>query len=310
MCSCRLSNFSLFDKLCYLSPSSHNNSLLSDCILFFPSPFSVHFCSHSILVMLHYSTFMRSGFQVCSDANVFSCAVGQRLSFGFTWTGQWYIKVSELLFQGFFEELTFTWGINEAGPATRMRKSKGELGILGSEKWYVQRFREFISVQSLSCVQLCDPWTTNTRPPVHHQLPEFIKLMYIELVIPFNHRILCHPLLLLPSMFPSIRIFLNKSVLHIRRPTYWSFNFNISPSSEYSGLISFRMDWLGLLAVQGTLKSLLQHHSAKASILRCSAFFRVQLSSPYMTTGKTIALSRWMFVGKIMSFLIYCLGWS
>ena len=147
-------------------------------------------------------------------------------------------------------------------------------------------------------------------PPVHRQLPEFIKLMYIELVIPFNHLTLCHPLHLLSSMFPSIRIFSNESVLHIRCPKYWSFNFNISPSSEYSGLIYFRMDWLGLLAVQGTLKSLLQHHSSKASILWCSAFFRVQLSCPYMTTGKTIALSRWMFVGKIMSFLIYCLGWS
>ena len=172
MCSCCLSNFSLFNKLFYLLPSGHNNSLLSDCIPFFPSPFSVLiFCSHSILVMLHYSTFMRSGFQVSSDADVFSCAMGERLSFGFTWMGQWYIKVSEPLFQGFFEELTFTWGINEAGPATRMRKSKEELGIPGSEKWHVQRFREFISVQSLSCVQLCDPWTANIRPPCPSPTP-------------------------------------------------------------------------------------------------------------------------------------------
>ena len=124
MCSYCLSNFSLFNKLFYLLPSSHNNSLLSDCIPFCPSPFSVHFCSHSILVMLHYSTFMRSGFWVSSDANAFSCAMGQRLSFGFTQRGQWYIKVSEPLLQVFFKELTFTWGINEAVPATKMRKNK------------------------------------------------------------------------------------------------------------------------------------------------------------------------------------------
>ena len=133
--------------------------------------------------------------------------------------------------------------------------------------------------------------------------------MSIESVMPSNHRILCHPLLLLPSIFPSIRVFSNESVLHIRWPKYWS--FNISPSNEYSRLISFRTDWLDLLAVQGTLKSLLQQHSSKVSILWCSAFFIVQLSHPYMTTGKTIALTRWNFVGKVMSlFLIYCLGWS
>ena len=120
--------------------------------------------------------------------------------------------------------------------------------------------------------------------------------------MPSNHLILCCPLLLLPSIFPSIRVFSNESVLRIRWPKYWSFNFNISPSNEYSGLISFRMDWLDL-AVQGALKSLLQHHSSKASILRCSAFFIVQLSHPYMTTGKTIALTRRNFVGKIMSLL-------
>ena len=129
--------------------------------------------------------------------------------------------------------------------------------------------------------------------------------------MPSNHLILCRPLLLLSSNFSSIRVFSKESALYIRWPKYWSFNFSISPSSEYSGLISFRMDWLGLLAVQGTLKSLLQHHSSKASILRCSAFFTVQISHPYMTTGKTIALTRWTFVGKIMSLiLIYCLGWS
>ena len=119
--------------------------------------------------------------------------------------------------------------------------------------------------------------------------------------MPSNHLILCHPLLLQPSIFPRIRVFSNESVLHIRWPEYWSFSFNISLSNEHPVLISFRMDWWDLLAIQGTLKSLLQHHSAKASILRHSAFFTVQLSHPYMTTGKTIALTRWIFVGKIMS---------
>ena len=127
--------------------------------------------------------------------------------------------------------------------------------------------------------------------------------MSIESVMPFNHLILCRPPLLLPSIFPSIRVFSNESVLHISWPKYWSFSFSISPSNEYSGLISFRNDWLDLLAVQGTLKSLLQHHSSKASILRRSAFFIVQLSHPYMTTGKTIALTRWTFVGKVMCLL-------
>ena len=121
--------------------------------------------------------------------------------------------------------------------------------------------------------------------------------------MPSNHLILCHPLLLLPSIFPSIRVFSNESVLHIRWPKYWSFNFNISPSNEHSGLISFRMDWLDLLAVEGTLKGLLQHHSSKASILRRSAYFIAQFSHPYMTTGKAIALTRQNFVGKVMSIL-------
>ena len=121
--------------------------------------------------------------------------------------------------------------------------------------------------------------------------------------MPSNHFILCHPLLLLPSIFSSIRVFSNESTLHMRWPKYWSFSFSISPSKEHPGLISFRLDWLDLLAVQGTLKSLLQHHSSKASILRRSAFFIVQLSHPYMTTGKTTALTRWTFVGKVMSLL-------
>ena len=120
----------------------------------------------------------------------------------------------------------------------------------------------------------------------------------IESVMPSNHLILCHPLLLPPSIFPSIRVFSNESALHIRWPKHWSFSLSISPSNEHPGLVSFRMDWLDLLAVQGTLKSLLQHHSSKASILPCSAFFRVQLSHPYMTTGKTIALTRWTCVAK------------
>ena len=121
--------------------------------------------------------------------------------------------------------------------------------------------------------------------------------------MPSNHLILCHSLFLLPSIFLNIRVFSSESVLCIRWPKYWSFSFNISPSNEYSGLISCRMDWLGLLAVQGTLNSLLQHHSSKASVLQCSAFFIVQLSHPYMTTGETIALIRWAFVGKVMSLL-------
>ena len=132
--------------------------------------------------------------------------------------------------------------------------------------------------------------------------------MSIESVMPSNHLILCGPFLLLPSIFPSIRVFSNQSVLHIRGPNHWSFSFSISPSNEYSGLISFRMDWLDLLAVQGTLKSLLQHHSSKASILWHSAFFIVQLSHPHMMTGKTIALTRQTFVGKAMSLLFNILS--
>ena len=161
----------------------------------------------------------------------------------------------------------------------------------------------FSSVQSLSRVQLfATSWTaahqaslsiTNSRiPPTP---------MSIESVMPSNHLILCRPFLLLPSIFPSIGVFSNESALRIRWPKYWNFSFNISPSTEYSGLISLRTDWLDLLAVQGTLKSLFQHHSSKASILPCSAFFIVQLSHPYMTTGKTIVLTRRTFVGKVMS---------
>ena len=137
-----------------------------------------------------------------------------------------------------------------------------------------------------------------------------LKLMSIESVMPSNHLILCHLLLLLPSIFPSIRVFSNGSVLHIRWPKYWSFNFSISSFNEYSGLISFRIDWFDLLAVQGTLKSLLQHHSSKESILQCSAFFMVQLSHSYMTTGKIIALTRRTFVSKVMSLFFNMLSTS
>ena len=137
------------------------------------------------------------------------------------------------------------------------------------------------------------------------------KPMSIESVMPSNHLILCYPLLLLPLIFPSIRVFSNEVAFHIRWPKYWSFSFNISPSNEHPGLISFRMDWLDLFAVQGTLKRLLQYHSSKASVLQRSAFFIVQLSYPYITTEKTIALTRQTFVDKVMSlFLICCLGWS
>ena len=146
------------------------------------------------------------------------------------------------------------------------------------------------------------PWTAECQASLSiTNSQRFLKLMSIELVMLSNHLILCHPHLLLPSTFPSIRVFSNESVPHIRWPNYWSFSFSISPTNEYLGQISFRMDWLCLLAVQRTLKSLLQHHSSKASILWSSALFMVQLSHPYMTTGKTIALTIWTFVGKVMS---------
>ena len=169
---------------------------------------------------------------------------------------------------------------------------------------------QFSSVQLLIHVWLfVIPWIaahqaslsiTNSR--------SLLKLMSINSVMPSSHLILCRPLLLLLPIPPIIRVFSNESTLHMRWPKYWSFSFSISPSNEHPGLISFRMDWLDLLAVQGTLKSLLQHHSSKASILRCSAFFIVQLSHPYMTTGKTIALTRRTFVGKVMSLLLHMLS--
>ena len=157
------------------------------------------------------------------------------------------------------------------------------------------------SVQlSLSRVRLfATTWTASRQASLSiTNSQSLFKLMSIELVMPSHHLILCRPLLLLPSIFPMVRVLSNESVLHIRWPKYWSFSYSISPSNEYSGLISFRIDWFELLAIQGALKSLLQHHSSEASILRCSAFFTVQLSHPYMTTGKTIALTRWTFAGK------------
>ena len=150
------------------------------------------------------------------------------------------------------------------------------------------------------CLTLCDPMDCSTQASLFFTISwSLLNLMSIESVMPSNRLILCRPLLLLPLIFHSIRVFSEKSVIRIRWPKYWSFSFSISPSNEYPGLISFRMDWLDLLAVQGTLKSLLQHHSSKALILQCSAFFTVQLSHPYMTTGKTIALTRRTFVGSM-----------
>ena len=181
--------------------------------------------------------------------------------------------------------------------------------VLGIQHLHLQHN---INLQFSLVAQLCPTLrpceSQHARPPVHHQLTEFTQIMSIKLVMPSSHLILCRPLFLLPPIPPSIRVFSNESSLHMRWPKYWSFSFSISPSNEHPGLSSFRMDWLDLLAVQGTLKSLLQHHSSKASILWRSAFFTVQLSHPYMTTGKTIALTRRTFVGKVMSLLFNMLS--
>jgi len=176
--------------------------------------------------------------------------------------------------------------------------------------WGGDKLVQFSSVQSLSRVRLFEtPWNAARQASLSiTNTWSSLKLLSIESVMPSSHLILWRPLLLLPPLPPSIRVFSNESTLHMRWPKYWSFRFSIIPSKELPGLISFRMDWLGLLAVQGTLKSLLQHHSSKASILRHSAFFTVQLSHPYMTIGKTIALTRWTFVGKVMSLLFSMLG--
>ena len=205
-----------------------------------------------------------------------------------------------------------------ASPVSRIvpAYNRCSLGFFWMNKWlinYIEHPNKFLIIYELrSVAQLClfsTPWTsvlqaslsiTNSWSPP--------KLMSIELVMPSNHPILYCPLLLPPSIFPSIRVFSNESALRIRWPKYGSFSFRISPSSEHPGLISFRIDWLDLLAVQGTLKSLLQHLSSKASILWCSAFFIVRLSHPYMTTGKTIAMTRQTFVGKVMSLLFNMLS--
>ena len=172
------------------------------------------------------------------------------------------------------------------------------------------RFHQFSSVQSFSCVRLFGtPWIAARQASLSITISRgSLRLMSIESAMPPSHLILCHPLLFLNPILPSIRVFSNESTLCMRWPKYWSFSFSIIPSKEHPGLISFRMDWLDLLSVQGTLKSLLQHHSSKASVLRCSAFFTVQLSHPYMTTGKTIALTRRTFVGKVMSLLFNMLS--
>jgi len=198
----------------------------------------------------------------------------------------------------------------------KFRKGRGTRDQSASITWIIKKGREFqknISVQfssvAQSCPTLCNPMNLSTSGlPVHNQLPEFTQThvhLVGDAIQPF---VLCRPLLLLPQIPPSIRVFSNESTFHVRWPKYWNFSFSISPSSEHPGLISFRMDWLDLLAVQRTLKSLLQHHSSKASILRRSDFFIVQLSHPYMTTGKTIALTRWTFVGKVMSLLFNMLS--
>ena len=182
--------------------------------------------------------------------------------------------------------------------------SKSELPVI---LWH-GRHSEFSSVASH--VRLLEtPWTAADQTSLSvTNFQSSLKLMSIKWVMPSNHLILCHPLLLLPSIFASIRVFSSESVFHIRWPNYWSFSFSISPSNEYSRLISFRMDWLDLLAVQGTLKSLLQHYSSKASVLQGSAFFMVQLSHPYMTNEKPIAMTIWTFVGKVMSLLFNMLS--
>ena len=181
--------------------------------------------------------------------------------------------------------------------------------FLSHSEWQ-KILKSFSSVQQLSHVRLfVSSWSTTCQASLSiSNFQSLLKLMSIKSVIPFNLLILCHPLLLPHSIFPSIRVFSSESVLHISWPQNWSFSFNIGPSNEYSGLISFRMDWMNLLAAQGTLKSLLQHHSSKASIPWCSGFFIVQLSHPYMTTGKTIAFTRQTFVGKVMSLLFNMLS--
>ena len=194
------------------------------------------------------------------------------------------------------------WLIQPPGPSPSL-KSGGKTESFKNLIMWLVLLVQFSSVQLLSHVQLfVIPWITAHQASLSiTNSQSSLKLMSIELVMPSSHLIFCHPPLLLPPIPPSIRVFSNESTVCMRWPKYWSFSFSISPSNEHPGLISFRMDWLDLLAVQGVLKNLLQHHSSKASIFRSSAFFTVQLSHPYMTTGKTIALTRQPFVGKVMS---------
>ena len=192
------------------------------------------------------------------------------------------------------------------------RTGRGTRDQIANICWIIEKASsvQFNSVQSLSHVRLfATPRVTARQASLSIiNCQSLLRLMSIESVMPSSHLILCSPLLLLPPIPSSIRVFSNESTLRMRWPKYWSFSFSISPSNEHPELISFRMDWLDLLAVQGTLKSLLQHHSSKASILQCSSFFTVQLSHPYMTTGKTIALTRWTFVGKVISLLFNMLS--
>ena len=196
------------------------------------------------------------------------------------------------------------------GTFPTLRHFKSPALAVGSLPLALPRLSQFSSVQSLSHVWIfATPWTATHQASLSiTKSQSLLKLMSIESVMPSNNLILCRPFFLPPLVFPSIRVFSNESALHIRWPKDWSFSFSITPSNEYSRLISFRMDWLDLFAVQGTLKSLLQHHSSEASILQLSAFFIVQLSHPWMTTGKTIALARRTFVGKVMSLLFNMLS--
>ena len=214
-----------------------------------------------------------------------------------------------------------TYPVSKIPKLRKRPQANQSCGYLTSGRWNLIRFSQtdkellitlralpynipFSSAQSLCRVRLfVTPWTAARQASLSSTNGSLLRLMPIELVMPSNHLILCHPLLLLHSIFPSIRVFSNESVLRIRWPKDWSFSFSISPSNAYSELISFTIDWLDLLVVQGTLKSLIQYHSSNASILQCSAFFMVQLSHLHMTSGKTIGLTRWIFVSKIMSLL-------
>ena len=197
-------------------------------------------------------------------------------------------------------------GVAESDTIQQLNNKQISINI----RYYLYNKRTVVFVQSLSHIQFfATPWTAACQASFSFTISQsLLKLMSIESVMPSNHLILCCPLLLLPSIFPDIRVFSNESALRIRWPKYQSFSFSISPSNEQLGLISFRMDWFDLLAIQGTLQSLLQHHSSKMSILRCSAFFMAHLSHPYMTTGKTVALIIWAFVGKVMSLLFKTLS--